>query len=256
MTMEIGPNPIVIDGVPPGIEGFAGSQLISAYAYPGYGTLTPFEDVNTQRIDWATFQDLDQDQVHDLSARLEQTALENGEELLATAVYKGVDVILGIPSEVCFLGFCWTPPFAGTALLTANHYRLWALTRPLYAPFVNPHARALGPLLVLAFGGVLIAVLLTIVGIQQMEQGRIKWSDLQNTVQDILGAPGENIAKPISAAFWPLAALGVAMVAAAIVFPIAMSKISVSAPIGPVRVGGEFAGGSAVQRAGGRGGRR
>lgn len=249
MAIIIDPNPVPLDGVPAGIDGPPGSELLSAFAYPGYANLLPDDEVNTQLIDWASLEEMDQDQMHQIGTKLQEGAYQNSEDLLAYVLYKATILDISIPQQVCAFGLCWTPPFAGSTIISCFQYRLWSLTRPVYVPAANPYMRPLAPLLVLIIGGILISFILTIVGVIAMQQGRIKFSDLRDTVHEIISAPGENIAKPISAAFWPLAALGISMVGAAIIFPIAMSKVSVSAPLGPARV---TAGVEAGRRGGGR----
>lgn len=238
MAVTLDPSPEVIDNAPPGVEGFEGSEMVAAFAYNGYFGLQPSDLVNVQRADWASFEEMTQGQIHDLGPTIEATCAQNSEELLAYVFYKGVDTIIGIPEQVCILGWCFTPPFAGTQIVTANHYRLWTMTRPYpYGwAYVNPHARPLAPLLVIAIAGSIIGIIVTILGIIAMQQGKISFNDIRDTTRDILGSPGENIAKPISAAFWPLAALGISMVAAAIVFPVAISKVGVTLPLGPGRI--------------------
>lgn len=238
MSMTVSDDPPIIEGVPPGIEGQEGAEMISAFGYPGYATLQPGEDVDLQRVDWASFQAMTQDEMHTIGDNLRQTAAENGAELLAYVLYRSTDTVVGIPNQICMFGWCWTPPLAGTAFVQANHYRLWSMTRPMGAAYANPHVRALGPLLIIAIAGSLIAMLAVIVGIQQMQQGRIKWSEVSDFVHGVITAPGEVVAGPIQAAAWPLAALGISMVLASIVFPIAVSHINVNVPLGPASISG------------------
>lgn len=86
--------------------------------------------------------------------------------------------------------------------------------------------------MILIVGALIVTSLVVIIGYLEMRSGKIKFGDLVGGIRDLAEVPGDIVTKPILAASLPLAALGIALVGAAIVLPVAITKVSLNVPVG------------------------
>lgn len=250
MSIILDPNPTPIDGVFTYPEPPPGYQTISAYAYPDLFRLNPGESVDTAAIDFVSPYEIDPAW---LRARFNEQLvnfIQNGEELLAYALYKGTERDITIPNEICFLDHCWVPPWGGETVASMASYRLWVIGRRTYP--ASPSVRGVWPagvIAVIIIGAILSVILL--VGIIQVLRGEIKFSDITDFILRIFRAPGENVASALGGNTGPFMALGFTLVAAGIFLPALSTKVGVSMPVGPGQVqleAGTTGGGSGRRR--------
>jgi hypothetical protein len=220
------------------MTGPEGSELVSVYAYPSYFTLKDGDDVNTTSIDFVSFEIIGTDLIAQAVENIIPQIISGGEEILCYGLFRWTIFDLSVPQQVCVFGFCFTPPFAGNEVTSAYGYRLVIYTRPVYVYPQVLGVRALTPALVLAIVAGILAIITLIVGIIAMTTGTIKWQDVKEYTHDIITAPGQNVKEALTL---PLVAFGLALVATAVVLPLAVAKVEARVPIGgaQVTVGGE-----------------
>lgn len=248
MTVVIDPNPGIIDNRISWPVAPAGFELQSAFAFPNLFNLVDGDPVDTLTIDFVSPYQIDPAWLAGQFIKRIVEIARQGEYIQGYALYRGAVQEVAIPEEICFLGSCWTPPFAGQTVQAMYSYRLWIMGVPLQPTDDQVHSRGAWPV-ILAVGALIIIGLPILAGIVQVIRGEATFKDVAREVREILSAPGENLAKPTMALSWPLMAFGFAVVAAGIFLPVATSHIEAKVPVGP----GEFSGGAVF---GGGGGRR
>ena len=228
-------------------NGPPGSQIISAFTYDTYWTLTNGaiqEEVQTLQYDFMASEFMGQDTWHQVLDNIRFQLLQSNLQIVAYILWENVVFDVSIPSDICIPGttICWTPPLAGQSVVQVVQYRLWMMIIPFVGPvpmvsaavapfvFVIPIMTILG--LTLAF----VVATFTIIAAVQIFQGKMTLGQAISPIGDLAKIPGETIAAPIQAVSWPFFALGIAMVAAGIFIPMAAGSVGVTAPIGPGRV--------------------
>lgn len=250
MAIIIDPNPVPIGDDPNPMVGPAGSHFVSAVSYPEFFELQDGEDVFTLQCDFLSPTEISPATLRGAMDDLRNQGILNSELILAYSLWQASESTIVVPDQICVLGYCWTPPWAGETVLSTYTYRLWILSKGFFAFPSSVRVRPAGALLVLALVALLTVGVAMIAGIIAMNNGSIKWKDIKDFSKDILLLPGENIARAEAGLAWPMVAFGIAMVAGAIVLPIAISRATVGIHAGPVQatLGGEFgrAGGPAA----------
>jgi len=253
MSIIIDPNPIPIDNDPNPMVGPPGAQIISGVCWPEYFNLQDGQDVNTTQWDFLSPTLVDIEQVRNIMEAMRPQALLRNELIVAYSLWRGTEGEIVVPDQICLFDYCWTPPFAGQTVQSIYSYRLWVLSIDFVMYPQAQHIRPLAPLVILALVAAFAVAVVLIAGIMAMRSGTIKWQEIAGFSRDVLKAPGENIAAPVTALAWPFAAMGIALVAGSIIVPVAMARAQVAIPVGGGRVelGGELgrAGGAPVANA-------
>lgn len=228
--------------LPTFMVGPEGSRLVSAYAYGSYPFVSPGDNMHTIQLDFVSPFKISQQQIVDAISSVQQRFQDGGETVVVFALFERQDFDVGIPARVCFFDYCFTPPFAGTRVLTVYSYRLWIMSYiwRTASLAVRPMIGALG---IIAIAIAIVIVLAGIAGFTAFAEGKITWPELQDTVQEIIKAPGENIKEALSPLNWAGMGLGLILVGAAIVIPVLSAKVGVSVPVGQARIETEVAAG-------------
>lgn len=218
-----------------------------AYAYAAYFGVPPGETLDSVALEFITPSPISPDQIHS-AVEVIRNGLAIADMLIVSyMLYEKTEFQIDVPEEICLEAFgfreCFIPPLAGTNLLTGYRYVLGLLIQTFPKPLavrdssVRAALPGIGALLVIFLGA--IAVIGTVALVVGWWTGRVTKQELTSFVKDVLQSPGNNIAAPITAAAWPFAAMGIAMVAAGLLIPFATMKAGAEVPIGPARLHGE-----------------
>jgi hypothetical protein len=219
---------------PSPMVGQEGSTLLSAVCWPSYFGIGSGEEVETVRLDFYSPTQIDRETLFNRMWGLQAFSRQHGRDLVAYGLYRSTAFDIPIPNQVCVMGHCWTPPWAGQRVATMYHYRLWVLWREIA---VSPSIRAAWPALgvVIAVGVLLILGIALVAGVWSLTTGKVTWPEIAQYTKDILKSPGENVAGPITAAAWPMVAMGFALVASSIALPLVVRKAEFGLAGGPFR---------------------
>ncbi len=168
-----------------------------------------------------------------------------GQELLAFAMWETVDYNVTIPDQVCIDAFgelhCVVVPsmfcvpltdycyqIAGATLLQVGRYRFWICTQPIAVPSML-EVRGIGVGIAIVAAISILVGLFWIANVIWVQQGKMT-PDQANTA---IGkySPGEQAKGVIAQVSLPLMALGFTMVATAIVLPYALSRTATAAGV-------------------------
>jgi len=229
------PNPPVYEDQPTLPQGQPGSTLVVSYGFSGWAYTPADADVDTMQFDFYSPNLIDGRVFKVVMQQLANFIAGRGSELLAYGLWRSSVFGVTMPEQMCMLNYCWAPPFAGQTATFIYHYRLWVCARPIVAGGLS--YRAIWPVLpILALALAIIMVGVFVVAAYEVLSGNLKFSQLIDAIRKLLKVPGESVSQPIMSLAWPLAALGLTMVAASIVFPLVQARVGAEIPVGAGRV--------------------
>jgi len=221
------------------MTGAPGSVPVSIFAYPGYFTLNPGDVVNTTAIDFNSVALIGQDLIASAVEQWVPSIMANGEEILAYGLFQSTSFDIGIPQQICVLGQCWTPPFAGQNVASMFNYNLVIYTRSApppvsasYRPFIGIDDAVAIIILIIVVAGVALAI-------YGARQGQLTFQQAENAIKDIITAPGQAVSAALTG---PLIGFGLVLVGLAIAVPMLSTRATVGIPVGGghVELGSEF----------------
>ncbi len=217
-------------------------RLKESYAYSAYFDVQPGEEVDLTTTGFTSYAILGIDLIEPVLQQLGITLAEQGQELLAWAIYEKPTFDISVPNQICILDQCFTPPFAGDNLVSGYDYYLYFISRA--APVASASTRALVPLLLAAVASLLI-VAFGFVLLWKWSTGAVTLKQVTDVAGEVFKAPGRGLGEVTQGITTPLVVGGIFLGLMAVAFPL-ITNVQVHAPIGPATIsaGARSTGGS------------
>lgn len=266
MTIVIDPTAQIFTDTPVAPQFPAGSKVIAAVNLLDLSIIPPTEDIGTYQIVFVTASKMSPTDMGNVVAQLNSDIARENEYIVAYVAAEETLMEVSVPSQVCIGSACIDIPpnlvcvpftnlcfGGGMVLASAYRYTLWYMSRSgQVMPMTTGGMVRAQVIEIIAVGLVAIAIIITLVGVIQIVQGKLKWSDLTDFFQSM--TPGDQISKVVHSTAVPLIAFGATIVLVGLFVPWLTSNAhaNVRVPLGRgagVEVGGGVGGG-------GGGGRR
>lgn len=248
---------IITDAVTLPGDGLPGSIYRGSWVFDAYNSVNDDDTVDTLQMDFALPYQLSDDAIIETMVRLTEAYAPNGQTLLGFSVYEAelfdiqvptsislAGTIIPIPSEVC-LPIVGCIPIAGQTIASGYQYRFWILSKDPQVAAYNTRSLTAG--VILAIGLLIPVLLVSVIGFTAFITGKIKFGEIREATREVLDTPKRFVEGSTGSFAWPLAVLGVVIVAAGLIIPVALNASGdVRVPIpggGTVGVGGTIGSG-------------
>lgn len=274
MPTVLDTNVPITDNTPTFPDTPAGFDVVSLFAYHELDAITASSDLSTTEITSFHLAREGAGAWNEAVNQIKAQYAAQGQTVLAYGVYEQPVENISVPTQFCVAGQCFDVPgqvclpfigclpVAGQTLQSGYVYRLWMLTEngPAVASgYAGPftlRGQVRGFLPILEAIGVAIIILTGVVGLAftiGIVTGKLTPQQVVDQVKAVLRVPGENLQGPIQSVALPFVALGITIVAGALLIP----NLNLSSGANVSLPGGSSVGGTlGVGAAPGRPGRR